>query len=707
LVALTNSFRYGRIKRKEELNLNYKIIKNINVCSKYKKENKNMKKTLSLLLLLVISLKAMETGKQNKLFSQRVAVLSLIEKKNPYTQGWERLEKPKTPIQFCGGVSFLQFDPNGESKRNMTTNTDIKTTLSAFNLSKIYMQTSLQKKLNNFEMPNELLNCENYSINSPNFHSGHSIGLAFLVMHLMNHFLKKSSNKTDTIVAATGSLNEKTASSFQDIDAIGGFLEKHEALKKFREAHAKKGDIKDIYFFYPRENKKEILVFDKNIQYFSVNCMYDVYDYCSEICEKINNEKEEMADELIPYTMPFIKGEFYENYLAELLENIQKKQNPLVPVLVNAYQKYRYSILPDQQKKHAKNLSNLIANNNLSLYDKNNIAQALINQYDLRYEDVINDLIKFSHAIKDFNLFQLLLRLKSMTRERKEIKKIESFVESIPQLTQDILSEDERKNFLTLLENKMTIDTLIETFLQKKTLEIDEFLNELEKLVSKTTRSKQDEQYKYTRNYSKFIYARLKKENTEDLLNFLNWQLKKKNLNNKYDRQITETSHIFQDFIEKDITINWILENDTLLDSNIIRFFSSEKVPLEKKFKFFENTKKTILKDYENYVDFCTKKALHELCSSEEGQKIYLNTISNSEARKIHTTILALVYAFFNYTDQREIKNNASTVLENFKRMNSTQKDFVLEYGDKKFVAFLESEQKKHEKLNQAQKDQK
>ena len=37
--------------------------------------------------------------------------------------------------------------------------------------------------------------------------------------------------------------------------------------------------------------------------------------------------------------------------------------------------------------------------------------------------------------------------------------------------------------------------------------------------------------------------------------------------------------------------------------------------------------------------------------------------------------------------------------------MNSTQKTFVSEYGDKKFITFLESKKKENEKLNEPQRD--
>lgn len=656
-----------------------------------------MKKTFSLLFLSVISLKAME--QENELFPQRVAVLSYIKRNNPYTLDWEKKELPKAPIQHSGSVSFLEFDPNGQSKRNMTQNTDIETTFRAFNLSKVYMERFLEHQKNE-SLHQKSLNFQNYSIRSTSFHEGDSIGLAFLIMHLMNHCSTESWNKRNIILAATGALDEETKLSFQDIKPVDGFIEKHQALCELSKVYSNTGEEKKIYFFYPLKNNEEILTKNKQITYKPVVGMHDVYNFIDAISFEERDNLGEEENQLIPYTMPFIKGEFYETYLNDLLSNINKNNNQLVPVLVNAYQKYRYSIQPNAQKTHAKELSNLIVKNDLSLNDKDSIATALINQYDLTYEDVINDLIKFSITIRDINLFQLLLTLKNIAPERKKIIKIESFIQQIPKTIANILSEDEISKFKALLEIEMTIEKLIDRDIEIedfKVENINNFLNEVLPLASRETRSKNDEKDKYVKSFEEFIKARLKKEKKQDLLAFFSWQLTEKNLKNKYSLLPIVTSHIFQDFIEKDITINWILQAKTLLDSNIIKFFASEKVPLKKKLDFLKNIKKDILEDHESYTSFCHKKALHELSSSTEGQKRYLEIITDQAAPEINTTILALLYAFFNYTDQKEIQSNTKAVLDNFKKMNSTQKTFVLEYGDKKFVAFLESEQKKDE----------
>jgi hypothetical protein len=387
---------------------------------------------------------------------------------------------------------------------------------------------------------------------------------------------------------------------------------------------------------------------------------------------------------------PYIENNFYEEYLERLIEKVNKQyRKKTISLLRDAYDDYQYSIEKNKSFSIKEQMSNFLANENISLSDKYNIIDLISKNYINLTEEILKNLIAFAIENEDMQLFQLINLYCNIPPGKLILNNYLSQIKN---------KEDIKvKIFFSKVENAKNIDDLINTSLAETNFNensINVFLKKLEELSIVETRSKNDEKDKYVNSFEEFIKARLKKEKKKDLLSFYNWQLTEKNLKNQYSLIPGMSAIIFEEFIEKDTTINWILQTENLLNTTIIEFFASEKVPLEKKIKFLmlDNTKKNIINCNEYYSRL--DAALLELTSSEEGQKIYLKIITDKNAAKISSTILALVYGFFNYTEQEGIKNNTGPILNNFKTMNCAQKHFVLNYGDKKFIEFLETEKK-------------
>lgn len=355
---------------------------------------------------------------------------------------------------------------------------------------------------------------------------------------------------------------------------------------------------------------------------------------------KICRQSSFAAETIAP--SPYIENNFYEEYLERLIEKVNKQyRKKTISLLRDAYDDYQYSIEKNKSFSIKEHMSNFLANENISLSDKYNIIDLISKNYINLTEEILKNLIAFAIENEDMQLFQLINLYCNIPSGKLILNNYLSQIKN---------KEDIKvKIFFSKVENAKNIDDLINTSLAETNFNensINVFLKKLEELSIVETRSKNDEKDKYVNSFEEFIKARLKKEKKKDLLSFYNWQLTDKNLKNKYSLLSIVTSHIFENFIEKDTTINWILQAQTLLDNNIIAFFASEKVPLKKKLDFLKNIKKNILKDYESYVSFCHKKALHELSSSKEGQKRYLEIITK-ESNETNNTILALVYAFF------------------------------------------------------------
>lgn len=634
---------------------------------------KNMYKKKIINFLMVVCISAYGMEREHELRKCHVLSLARITKKNSWSDDF--------PIQYSASTSWLTFDPTKQNK-SIGNNCDILTVKPAFLASlRYFKQEKVTNKLEKIQTDHQY-----YNITSRGKVEGTSIGLTFLLMHFLQDLQMTSTKKT--VFASTGCLNDERS---LEISSVGGIVEKHEALIDFLESV----EPEEIYFFYPKKNDDQLLEKAKGITYFPI-------ENAKELAEKLqgldfSRQSSFAAEPVEP--IPYIENDFYQEYLETLIKRVKKNyRKKTISLLCDAYSDYQYSIDKAKSLSIKEQMSDFLVNDNISLSDQYKIIDLISEDYINLTEKILKNLILFAIENQDFKLYQLINLYCNVPSGKfilnnylKEIKNKENTKE---------------EDFLKKLEEAKKIDDLINiSLIEEKFNEdsINTFLKKLEKLCAIETRSKYDEESKYVNSFQEFIETRLKKEKKKDLVAFFNWQLTGNNLKNKHYLWIT-SSHIFKNFIGKDVTINWILQAENLLGSNVIEFFASKEVPLQKKLDFLKDKKK-ILEDREYYTSFCNKKALHELCSSEEGQKKYLEIIANQKAYEINNTLLALVYTFFNYTGQQEIENNAKTVFENFKNMNSNQKSFVSEYGDKKFIAFLESEKKEYKKLNEPQRE--